>query len=85
MSAKLKLKAAFISLLMLAIFLGAWQLATQPKESVVQAGADSEYAAMMGKGKGGTSRPTTPRPTMMGKGSPSPTSMMGKGKRRYEV
>ena len=51
MSAKLKLKAAFISLLMLAIFLGAWQLATQPKESVVQAGADSEYAAMMGKGK----------------------------------
>jgi len=51
MSGKLKLKAAFISLMMLAIFLGAWHLATQPKESAVQAGADSEYAAMMGKGK----------------------------------
>ena len=32
MKNKLNLKAAFISLMMLAIFLGAWQLATQPKE-----------------------------------------------------
>ena len=52
MGSKLTLKAAFISLMMLAIFLGAWQLATQPKESVVQANADSEYAAMMGKASG---------------------------------
>jgi nitrate/nitrite transport system permease protein len=64
MSAKLKLKAAFISLLMLAVFIGAWQLATQPKESAVQAGADSEYAALMGKGQEKSGFPT---PGMVGK------------------
>jgi hypothetical protein len=33
---KFTLKAAFISLMILAIFLGAWQLATQPKESAAR-------------------------------------------------
>jgi nitrate/nitrite transport system permease protein len=64
MNSRLTLKAAFISLMMLAVFLGAWQLATQPKESVVQASADSEYAAMMGKGKEQSGFPT---PGMVGK------------------
>jgi nitrate/nitrite transport system permease protein len=50
MPSKLSLKAALISILIFAIFLGAWQLATQPKESASLAGADAEYAALMGKG-----------------------------------
>jgi len=43
-------KAALISVLLFVVFLGAWQLATQPKESATLSGADAEYAAMMGKG-----------------------------------
>jgi nitrate/nitrite transport system permease protein len=43
-------KAALISVLLFAVFIGAWQLATQPKESNSLAGADAEYAALMGKG-----------------------------------
>jgi nitrate/nitrite transport system permease protein len=50
MPSKLTLKAALISILIFAIFIGAWQLATQPKESASLAGVDAEYAAMMGKG-----------------------------------
>jgi nitrate/nitrite transport system permease protein len=50
MPSKLTLKAALISILIFAIFIGAWHLATQPKESTSQAGADAEYAALMGKG-----------------------------------
>ena len=61
---KFTLKAAFISLMMLAIFLGAWQLATQPKESAATAGGDAEYAALMGKGQQKTGFPT---PAMVGK------------------
>jgi len=45
------LKAALISLLLFAVFLGAWQLATMPKESATLSTADAEYAAMMGKGQ----------------------------------
>jgi nitrate/nitrite transport system permease protein len=46
------LKAAVVSLLMFAVFLGAWQLATLPKEAGgAAAGADAEYAALMGKGQ----------------------------------
>ena len=44
------LKAAFISVLLFLIFIGAWHIATLPKESVVLAAADAEYAALMGKG-----------------------------------
>ena len=50
MPSKLTLKAALISILIFAVFIGAWHLATQPKESTSLAGADAEYAAMMGKG-----------------------------------
>jgi nitrate/nitrite transport system permease protein len=50
MPSKLTLKAALISLLIFAVFIGAWHLATQPKESTSLAGADAEYAALMGKG-----------------------------------
>jgi len=46
----LRLKAALLSLLLFAIFLGAWQFATQAKESGSLAGASAEYAALMGKG-----------------------------------
>jgi nitrate/nitrite transport system permease protein len=50
MPSKLTLKAALISVLIFAVFIGAWQLATLPKESTATAGADAEYAALMGKG-----------------------------------
>jgi len=45
-----KLKAALLSLLLFALFLGVWQFATQAKESTSLAGASAEYAALMGKG-----------------------------------
>ena len=45
-----RLKAGLLSLLLFALFLGVWQLATQPKESGSLAGASAEYAALMGKG-----------------------------------
>jgi len=46
----LKLKAAVISLLLFLLFIGAWHMATLPKESTSLAGASAEYAALMGKG-----------------------------------
>ena len=51
MPSRLALQAALISLLVFAVFLGAWQLATQPKESTTLQGANAEYAALMGKGQ----------------------------------
>ena len=50
MPKSMKLKAALLSLLLFAVFLGAWQFATQPKVSNGLAGASAEYAALMGKG-----------------------------------
>jgi len=50
MPSKLTLKAALISILIFAVFIGAWHLATQAKESTSMDGADAEYAALMGKG-----------------------------------
>jgi nitrate/nitrite transport system permease protein len=50
MPSKLTLKAALISLLIFAVFIGAWHLSTPPRESTAQAGASAEYAALMGKG-----------------------------------
>ena len=44
------LKAAFISIALFLIFIGAWHIATLPKESATMAGANAEYAALMGKG-----------------------------------
>ena len=46
----LTLKAGFISVLLFLIFIGAWHMATLPKESAGATGADAEYAALMGKG-----------------------------------
>ncbi|MFH1872175.1 MAG: nitrate ABC transporter permease [Pseudomonadota bacterium] len=46
----LTLKAAFISIALFLIFIGAWHIATLPKESATLAGANAEYAALMGKG-----------------------------------
>ncbi len=51
MPSRLALKAALISILIFAVFLGVWQLATQSKESATLQGADAEYAALMGKGQ----------------------------------
>ncbi len=50
MPSKLTLKAALISILIFAVFIGAWHLATQPKESAAQTSANAEYAALMGQG-----------------------------------
>ncbi|MFA5912208.1 MAG: nitrate ABC transporter permease [Burkholderiales bacterium] len=50
MPTSVRLKAALLSLLLFAVFLGAWQFATRPKESASLAGASAEYAALMGKG-----------------------------------
>jgi nitrate/nitrite transport system permease protein len=56
------LKAAFISLMIFAVFIGAWQLATQPKEAAATAiGGDAEYAALMGKGQEKTGFPPPAR------------------------
>ncbi len=43
-------KAALISALLFLLAIGAWHLATLPKESAALAGADAEYAALMGAG-----------------------------------
>ena len=50
MARSLKFKAALVSLLLFAVFLGAWQYATQPSASATASGASAEYAALMGKG-----------------------------------
>jgi len=42
-------KSALISVLLFVVFLGAWHLATQPKESSTVSTGDAEYAALMGK------------------------------------
>jgi nitrate/nitrite transport system permease protein len=44
------IKAALISLLLFCLAIGAWHLATLPKESLAISGADVEYAALMGAG-----------------------------------
>ena len=58
MPSKLTLKAAVISIIMLMVFIGAWQIATRPAESVAVTGGDAEYAALMGKGQEKTGFPT---------------------------
>jgi nitrate/nitrite transport system permease protein len=61
MLSKQGLKAGLLSLLILLLFIGAWSMATYHKESVVQSGADAEYAALMGKGAEKTSGFPPPR------------------------
>jgi nitrate/nitrite transport system permease protein len=46
----LNFKAGFISVLLFLLFVGAWHMATLPKDSGAATGADAEYAALMGKG-----------------------------------
>ena len=46
------LKAAFISIALFLLFIGVWHIATLPKESASLAGANAEYAALMGKSAG---------------------------------
>ncbi len=43
-------KSLLLSVVLFAFFVGVWFVATQPKESVQQAAAQDEYAALMGKG-----------------------------------
>ncbi len=65
MPRKEALKAALLSLILFAVFLGAWHIATLPKEAATAAVQDAEYAALMGKGaeaKGGF-----PPPAQVGK------------------
>lgn len=45
------LKAACITLLIFAVFIGAWHIATLPKESAAT-GVSAEYAALLGKASG---------------------------------
>ena len=53
MPASLNLKAALLSLTLLAIFLAIWHTATRPAaETAASAGQDAEYAKLMGKGAG---------------------------------
>lgn len=44
------LKAALISVLLFLLAIGAWHVATLPKEKAAQSGVDAEYAALMGAG-----------------------------------
>jgi len=61
-----KVKAAILSTLIFLVFIGAWHIATLPREGAATlAGADAEYAALMGKGaekSGGF-----PTPAMVGR------------------
>jgi nitrate/nitrite transport system permease protein len=53
MKASQPLRATLLSLLILGVLIGIWQLATLPKETAAAAttsAADAEYAALMGKG-----------------------------------
>ncbi len=59
----MKLKAGLLSVLIFAVFIGAWHMATMPREGAsTTAVADAEYAALMGKGaekSGGFPPPAT--------------------------
>ena len=43
-------KSLLLSVVLFALFIGVWFVATQPKESTQQSAAQDEYAALMGKG-----------------------------------
>jgi nitrate/nitrite transport system permease protein len=53
MSASVPLRAGIVSLMLLAVLLGVWHLATLPREQAPS--ADDEYARLMGKGANKTS------------------------------
>jgi nitrate/nitrite transport system permease protein len=60
------LRAAVLSLLFLFTIVGAWHLATLPKETGASAAADDEYAKLMGKGAGARKSEGFPTPAQMG-------------------
>ncbi len=64
MSKSLNLKAGIVSLLLLAVFVLGWQIATQPKAAAPKAGVSAEYAALMG---GGQQQSGMPTPLQVGK------------------
>ncbi|MCK9261219.1 MAG: nitrate ABC transporter permease [Azoarcus sp.] len=52
MNKQLPYRAALLSLVLFACFIGIWQYATMPSDNVVVSAADAEYAALMGQGAG---------------------------------
>jgi nitrate/nitrite transport system permease protein len=61
------LRAAVLSLLFLFTIVGAWHLATLPKDTgASSAAADDEYAKLMGKGPGAKKSEGFPTPAQMG-------------------
>jgi nitrate/nitrite transport system permease protein len=63
---KQTLHAAVLSLLFLFTIVGAWHLATLPKDAGPAAAADDEYAKLMGKGAGAKKSEGFPTPAQMG-------------------
>ncbi|AWI81928.1 nitrate ABC transporter, permease protein [Parazoarcus communis] len=52
MNKHLPIRAALLSLVLFACFIGIWHYATLPSDNVVVSAADAEYAALMGQGAG---------------------------------
>jgi nitrate/nitrite transport system permease protein len=63
---KQTLHAAVLSLLFLFTIVGAWHLATLPKDAGPATAADDEYAKLMGKGAGAKKSEGFPTPAQMG-------------------
>ena len=63
---KESLRAAVLSLLFLFTIVGAWHLATLPKDTGAASAADDEYAKLMGKGAGAKKSEGFPTPAQMG-------------------
>ena len=66
MSASLNLKAALLSLLLLACLLGAWHLGTAPAERSPASAAQDEYAKLMGRASGAAKSGGLPTLAQMG-------------------
>ena len=64
MNKSLNLKAAVVSLFLLAVFVLGWHIATQPKAAAAKTGVSAEYAALMG---GGQQQSGMPTPLQVGK------------------
>ena len=59
------LRAAVLSLLFLFVIVGAWHLATLPRDTGPAAAADDEYAKLMGKSAGAKKSEGFPTPAQM--------------------
>jgi nitrate/nitrite transport system permease protein len=64
MGKSLNIRAGIVSLLLLAVFVLGWHIATQPKADGPKAGVSAEYAALMG---GGQQQSGMPTPLQVGK------------------